>query len=92
LPDDAKIRTATLLNLSAGGLALHCHEPLPETALTPGASLNKVQIRLDKHDLFFSGMVAFRKGPVFALTLRDCAEDAMVALSRYIFNRLAESV
>jgi DNA-binding response OmpR family regulator len=90
LSSNAKLQTATLINLSAGGLALQVQDEISEEDLNTGTFIPKVQMRLSNQEIFLSGDVIYKKGPVFAMRLKNCAEHDLFILSKYIFGKIAQ--
>ncbi|HOG64877.1 MAG TPA: PilZ domain-containing protein [Spirochaetota bacterium] len=92
LPSSAKLYSATLLNISAGGLALNTPEEIPAPELDLGVFISKIQIKLASQDMDLSGEVVYKSGTVFALRLKDCHERDMYILSKYIFDHISMTV
>jgi len=92
LEGNSKLQTAFLLNISAGGLALNGSEEIENKHLDTGTFISKIQMKLDHQDIFLSGEVMYKKGPVFAIRLKKCSEQDLFILSKYIFNKISESV
>lgn len=92
LPATGRLCSATLLNISAGGLALNTSEELPATELDVGVFIPKIQIKLASQDMELSGDVVYKSGSVFALRLRDCSERDIYILSKYIFDHISQTV
>ncbi len=90
LSSNSKLQTASLINLSAGGLALQAMEDISEEDLDTGTFIPKIQMRLSNQEIFLSGEVIYKKGAVFAVRLRNCAESDLFVLSKYIFTKIAQ--
>ena len=90
LTSNTKLQSATLINLSAGGLALHAAAEIPDSEMPTGTFIPKVQMRLQNQEIYLAGDVIYKKGPVFAMKLRNCSEHDLFVLSKYIFNKIAE--
>ena len=92
LAGSGKLISGTLLNISAGGAAINCSEKIPDEAMKPGDYVQKIQLKLDNQDLILSGNVVFKKGNIFAITYKKCAESDLFILSKYIFKKISETM
>lgn len=91
LVGNPRLISGTLLNISAGGLAVSAHEELSDEAMKPGDFIQKIQFKLDNQDLGLSGKVVFKKANVFAISFQKCSEADLFVVSKYIFRKISEA-
>lgn len=94
LPNSGKLFPANLLNISAGGLALHCTSPdeLPDQEMSVGNLVPTIQVKLQNKDITLQGEIRYRKGPVFAVCFRNCSEQDLFMVFYYIYERISETL
>lgn len=88
---NSKLITAQMINISAGGIALQTKEEIDDEDLQQSSFIPKIQLKLNNKDVILSGIVVYRKGPVFAIRFQRCSEVDIYQLSKYIFDRLSET-
>ena len=92
MPSSSRLSSATLMNVSAGGLALTTTEEITDAEMPIGTFIQKIQIKLASQDMDLSGEIVYKKGLVFALRLRDCGDRDMYILSKYIFDHISKTL
>lgn len=92
LAGNSKLLSGSLLNISAGGVAISCNETIPDELMKKDDFIQKIQLKLGSNDLILSGNVIFKKGNVFAINFKKCSEEDLFTVSKYIFDKISETV
>ena len=92
LSGNSKLISGRLLNISAGGAAISCNDDLPDEMMHQGDFVSKIQIKLGKLDIIISGDVVFKKGNIFAVKFKKCSEEDLFSVSKYIYDKIAETL
>lgn len=92
IPSSGRLIMGRMLNVSAGGMAINCAGDLEPDELQARTLLPKVQVTIDNQNVYVSGPIVYRKANVIAIRFAECTEKDLYVISKYIFDRISQTI